>query len=59
MRFQAAVAFATVLAGVAIPHEAGDAQVLIEPRRVLVLTSLESWVAQTRNIHLNVFYDDV
>jgi len=58
VRFQTNLLFATLLALVAIAHEAGDAQVLIESRWVLVLPPCESGIIQARDIDLDIFNDD-
>src|SRR5260370_36301685 len=57
MGLQAALLLATVLAAVAIPQQTGDAQVLIQPRRVLVLAPAQRWIVEASNIHLNILYD--
>jgi len=57
MGFQSALTLAAGLAAIPIAHEAGHAQVLIQPRWILVLTSLEFGVVQTGNIHLDVLDD--
>ncbi len=58
MGFQAHSLLAAVLAGVAVTHQAGNAQVFIEPRPVLVLAAHKAWIIQTRNVHLDILYDD-
>ena len=41
MDFQATVQFPTLLALIAIPHQAGDAQIFVQTRRILVLTAFQ------------------
>ncbi len=50
--------FAALLTGVAIPHQAGHAQIFVQPRRVLILAPLEFRVIEARDIHLHVLYDE-
>src|SRR2546425_11916240 len=49
--------FAALLTGVAITHQAGHAQIFVQPHRVLILAPLEFRVIEARDIHLHVLYD--
>jgi hypothetical protein len=57
MGFQFSATLTAVLTPIPIAHQTGHAQILIQPCRILVLTSLEVWVVQTSNIHLDVLDD--
>ncbi len=57
MGLQAALPFATLLALIAVPHQAGDTQVLIQSRGILVARATQSGIIQARNVYLDIFYD--
>ena len=59
VRLQANVVFPAVLTGIAVAHQAGDTQVLIQPPRILILTPFERGSIQPRDIHLDIFDDDL
>lgn len=59
MSFQATVQLPALLALIAVSHQAGDAQIFIQARRILVLTAFQVRVVETGNVYLNVFYHDV
>src|SRR5450759_3840076 len=59
MSFQATVQLPTLLALIAISHQAGDAQIFVQARRILVLTAFQVRVVETGKVYLNVFYHDV
>jgi hypothetical protein len=52
---EAHLLFATVLTGVAVAHQAGDAQVFIKPCGDLIPASGQCGIVQARDIDLNVF----
>src|SRR6266700_1496743 len=56
MGLQPHVPFATLLAGVAVAHQTGDAQVLIQPRWVLVAYTAQGRIIETGDINLYIFY---
>src|SRR5258708_19301847 len=58
VRLQTLSLLAAVLAAVAIPQQTGDAQVLVEPRWVLILAALEAGGIQASDIHLHIFDHD-
>ena len=58
MGLETSVLLATLLTGVAVAQQAGDAQVLIEPRRVLVLGAAQRRIVEASDIHLDIFYDN-
>lgn len=55
MSFQATVQLPALLALIAISHKAGDAQIFVQARRILVLTAFQVRVVETGNVYLNVF----
>ena len=57
MGFEPNVLLATLLTGVAVAHQTGDAQVLIEPRRILVLGAAQRRLVEASDIHLDIFND--
>ncbi len=59
VRLQANVVFPAVLTGIAVAHQTGEAQVLIQPCRVLILAPFELRIIQPRDIHLDIFDDDL
>ncbi len=59
MRLQAHVVFPALLTGIAIAHQTSQAQVLIQSRRVLILAPCEIGIIQPRDIHLDIFDDDL
>ena len=58
MCFQTDIAFFARLAGVVVPHEAGDTQVLVQPGWILVLASLKPRIIEPCDINLYVFNHD-
>jgi len=59
VRLQGAIPRAAPLAPVAIAHEAGYAQVLIQPGRILVLDTSQIRVVQARDVYLHILDHDV
>jgi hypothetical protein len=58
MGLQTNLFLAAGLALVPIAHQAGDAQILIEPRWILILTPLQLRVVEPSNIHLHILDDE-
>ena len=54
MSLQTNPTFAALLTGVPIAHQAGQAQIFVQPRRVLVLAPLEFRVIEACDIHLHI-----
>ena len=59
MGLEATVPFAALLALIAIAHQAGDAQVLIQSRWVLILASPKIGIVQAGDIHLHILNNDM
>src|SRR5207248_5888465 len=51
MSLQPHTSFTAVLAPIAVTHQAGDAQILVKPGRVLVVTPLQLGVIQASNVY--------
>jgi hypothetical protein len=47
-------ASSALLALKAIPHQAGDPQVLIQAGRGLIVPAVQSWIVQTGKVYLNI-----
>src|SRR6266702_6285645 len=59
MRFQTNSLLAALLTLIPIAHQAGQPQVLIQPRRVLIPRPFEIRIVQASYIHLHILHDDV
>ncbi len=58
MGFQSTPFLAALLALVPVAHQTGQAHILIQSSRILILTSLQIRIVETRDVHLHILYDD-